>query len=97
VLELSENNQTPMEKAEAHFVEKQKRAADRRQASAEYISEAKARAVKTARLRELRLAKEEAERAAGSSEPPKARTERGPRRVKGKTLSSHILIRAGKV
>jgi hypothetical protein len=85
-----------MEKAEARFAEKQKRAADRTQATAEYISEAKARAVKTARLRELRLAKEEAERAAGLSKPVKAGTGRAQRSVKGKTLSSRILTRSRK-
>ena len=93
---MSGSNQTFKEMAESHFAEKQKRAADRSQATAEYISEAKARAVKTARLRELRLAKEEAERAAGSSKPMKTGTELGRRSVKGNTLSSRILVRSRK-
>jgi hypothetical protein len=93
---MSTNNPTLMEKAEARFAEKQKKAADRTQAIAEYISEARARALKTARLRELRLAREEAERAAGPSKPLKARIPRAARSVKGKTLSSRILIRSHK-
>jgi len=53
-----------MQKAESRFLETQKKAAERSKAMAEYQSEAKARAIKTARLRELRLAKEEADRIA---------------------------------
>jgi hypothetical protein len=93
---LSESKQTIMEKAEARFAEKQKKAADRNQATTEYRSEAKARAVKTARLRELRLAKEAADRAAGLSEPVKAKVERAPRSTRGKTLFSRVLHRARK-
>ena len=93
---MSANNPTLMEKAEARFAEKQKKAVDRTQAAAEYISEAKARALKTKRLRELRLAKEEADRAGEQPKPPKARIQRAARSVKGKTLSSRILIRSRK-
>ena len=93
---MSEIKQTIMQRAEARFAENQKKVADRKQATAQYISEAKARAVKTERLRELRLAKEEADRATGSVSPPKARAERTPRSVKGKTLFSRILVKSGK-
>jgi hypothetical protein len=93
---MSANDPTLMEKAEARFAEKQKRAANRMQATAEYISEARARALKTARLREMRLAKEEGERAAGPAKPAKAKIPRAARSVKGKTLSSRILTRSRK-
>jgi hypothetical protein len=66
---MAEGNQTIMEKAEARFVDKQKKTAERNKATAEYVSEAKAREIKTARLRELRLAKEEADRAAEAANP----------------------------
>ena len=56
---MSSNNNNIMEKAEARFLETQKKAAERSKATAEYMSEAKARAVKTAKLRDLRLAKGE--------------------------------------
>jgi len=93
---LTDNNPTIMEKAQARFIETQKKTADRNKATAEYVSEAKARAVKTARLRELRLAKEEAERAAEASKPVKTERKRAPRSVKGKTLFSRILTNATK-
>jgi hypothetical protein len=76
-----------MEKAEARFADAQKRTADRNKATTEYMSEAKARALKTARLRELRLAKEEADRVAGFLDPVKAKVRRSPRSTRGKTLS----------
>lgn len=85
-----------MEKAEARFAENQKRVADRSKATSEYMSEAKARALKTARLRQLRLAKEEADRAAGLLQPVKAIVQRAPRSTKGKTLFSRVLHKAGK-
>ncbi|RRH93421.1 hypothetical protein EH240_29690 [Mesorhizobium tamadayense] len=74
-------NQSIMEKAEARFLEKQKKTAEQNKATAEYLSEAKARTIKTARLRELRLAKEEADRVAEALNPaPKKK--RVPRTVK---------------
>jgi hypothetical protein len=85
-----------MEKAQARFAETQKKAADRNKATAEYVSEAKARAVKTARLRELRLAKEEVERAAEPAKPVKVKTQRVPRTTKGKTHFSRIVTRVAK-
>ncbi|MEI9421237.1 hypothetical protein O7A70_08665 [Mesorhizobium sp. Cs1299R1N1] len=66
---MADGNQTIMEKAEARFVDKQKKNAERNKATAEYMSEAKAREIKTARLRELRLAKEEADRVAEALNP----------------------------
>ena len=61
---MSESSQSAMQKAELRFLEAQKKSAERNKAMAEYQAEAKARAAKTARLRELRLAKEEADRKA---------------------------------
>jgi 3-hydroxyacyl-CoA dehydrogenase len=68
-LTMADGNQSIMEKAEARFVDKQKKTAERNKATAEYMSEAKARIIKTARLRELRLAKEEADRVAEALNP----------------------------
>lgn len=90
---MSETKQTIMEKAEARFADKQKKAMDRNQATFEYMSEAKVRAAKTVRLRALRLAKEEADRAAGVLQPVKAAVQRAPRSIRGKTLSSRIRVR----
>ncbi|MGX9144829.1 hypothetical protein [Mesorhizobium sp. 128a] len=59
---MVDGNQSIMEKAEARFMDKQKKTADRDKATSDYISEARAREIKTARLRGLRLAKEEADR-----------------------------------
>ena len=87
---MSSNNQSIMEKAESRFLETQKKAADRNKATAEYMSEAKARAVKTAKLRELRLAKEELDRAAAALIPEKPKKKRVPRTVKGKTVHSRV-------
>ena len=79
--------------AEARFAKSQKKLAEGLQATTEYMAEAKVRAAKTARLRELRLAKEEADRAAGTLEPAKIKRERAPRSTKGKTLFSRILLK----
>ena len=87
---MSSNNPNIMEKAEARFLETQKKAADRSKATAEYVSEAKARSVKTARLRELRLAKEELDRAAAALVPEKPKKKRVPRTVKGTTVHSRV-------
>jgi hypothetical protein len=93
---LSGNNQTLMQKAEARFAERQKKTSDRMLATAEYESEAKARAVKTAKLRQLRLAREEVERSEQPSKPVKAKAQRAQRSVKGKTLFSRVLVKAAK-
>ena len=61
---MAETSQNIIQKAETRFLETQKKTAERNKAMAEYQSEAKARAIKTAKLRELRLAKEEEDRAA---------------------------------
>lgn len=66
---MADGNQTLMEKAQARFVDKQKKTAEHNKATAEYMSEARAREIKTKRLRELRLAKEEADRAAEALNP----------------------------
>ena len=66
---MAESNPSIMEKAEARFVDKQKKTAERNKATAEYMTEAKLRVIKTAKLRELRLAKEEADRIAEALNP----------------------------
>lgn len=82
ILPMAEGNQNIMEKAQARFMENQKKTAERNKATAEYLSEAKARAIKTARLRELRLAKEEADRAAAALNPVAPKKKRAARTVK---------------
>ena len=54
---MADGNQSIMEKAEARFMDKQKKTAERNKATSDYMSEARAREIKTARLRGLRLAK----------------------------------------
>ncbi|UCI21835.1 hypothetical protein FJ970_13140 [Mesorhizobium sp. B2-1-8] len=66
---MADGNHTLMEKAQARFVDKQKKTAEHNKATAEYMSEARAREIKTKRLRELRLAKEEADRMAEAQNP----------------------------
>ena len=66
---MVDSRQNIMEKAELRFLETQKKTADRAKATIEYQTEAKLRATKTARLRELRLAKDEAARAAEALRP----------------------------
>jgi hypothetical protein len=78
---VSESGQNIMQKAESRFLETQKKTAERNKAMAEYQSEAKARAIKTARLKELRLAKEEADRVA-ELEAEAAKPKRKPRSAK---------------
>jgi hypothetical protein len=85
---MAEASQSIMEKAEARFMEKQTKTVERNKATAEYLSEAKVRIIKTARLRELRLAKEEADRVAEALNPaPKKK--RTPRAVK-KAASTEV-------
>ncbi len=74
---MADSRQNIMEKAELRFLETQKKAEET--AKVQYQTEAKVRAAKTARLRELRLAKDEAERAAEASmstEPARKRASR---------------------
>ena len=73
---MAEIAQNIMEKAQSRFLETQKKTADRNKATVEYQSEAKTRAIKTARLRELRLAKDEAERAAEALKPVEPKKKR---------------------
>lgn len=68
---MAERTQNIMEKAEARFIETQKKAAARNTAMLEYQAEAKARAKKTAELRELRLARDQAALDAEASKPEK--------------------------
>lgn len=93
---MDETRKAITQRKSDRLIEQQKRATDRMQASSEYMIEAKARVAKTTRLRALRLAKEEADRASGLLQPPKARVERGPRSIKGKTLSARILTKGRK-
>lgn len=65
-----------LEKAQSRSNEAQKKTAERNSAMADYQSEAKARAAKTARLRELRLAKDEADRAAEALKPVEPKKKR---------------------
>jgi hypothetical protein len=67
-------------KAEARFLETQRKTMDRAKATIEYQTEAKLRAVKTARLRELRFARDEAERAAEALKPAAPKKKRGSHR-----------------
>ncbi len=60
---MAESREIIMEGPNRAFLRRRIRA-DWQKARVEYQTEAKLRAVKTARLRELRLAKDEAERAA---------------------------------
>lgn len=78
---MAEGNQSIMEKAEARFMDKQKKTAERSKATAEYMSEARAREIKTARLRELRLAKEEADRVAEALNPTPKKKRAAVRKV----------------
>jgi hypothetical protein len=67
------------DKSQARTLENQKKVAERSKATAEYMSEAKATALKTARLRELRLARDEADRAAEALKPAPAPKKRASR------------------
>ena len=72
---MSDNSSDMRAKANTRFQDAQKKTADRKQASNEYETEAKAREVKTAKLKALRLAKEAEDRlvAALTPEPVKAK------------------------
>ena len=77
---MAEGRQNIMEKAESRFLETQKKTADRNKAYVEYQTEAKLRALKTARLRELRFARDEAERAAEALKPAEPKKKRASHR-----------------
>jgi hypothetical protein len=72
--------QTKYWKRPTRFLETQKKSADRAKATIEYQTEAKLRAQKTARLRGLRLAKDEAERAAEALKPAAPKKKRASHR-----------------
>ena len=76
---MVDSRQNIMEKAESRFLETQRKTADRAKATIEYQTEAKLRALKTARLRELRFAKDEAERAAEALKPAAPKKKRASR------------------
>ena len=77
---VAESRQSILEKAQSRFLETQKTPADRNRPAAEYQSEAKARALRTARLRDLRLAKDEAERIAEALKPVEPKKKQASRR-----------------
>ncbi len=77
---MAESRQNIMEKAETRFLETQKKAEDGAKRTIQYQTEAKLRATKTARLRELRLAKDEAERAAEALKPAAPKKKRASHR-----------------
>ncbi|EHK55764.1 hypothetical protein [Allomesorhizobium alhagi] len=87
---MADANQNIMEKAQSRFIETQKKTAERNKATAEYHSEAKARVIKTAKLRELRLAKEEQDRAAEALKPVEPKKKRAPRASKSKELPTSV-------
>ena len=66
---MADDTQSIIDKAETRFLETQKKNADKARAMTEYHTQAKLRAQKTAKLRELRLAREEADRAAEALKP----------------------------
>lgn len=76
---MADNRQNIMDKAETRFLETQKKNADKARAMNEYQIEAKLRAQKTAKLRELRLAKDEADRAAEALKPAPVKKKRASR------------------
>lgn len=76
---MTDSRQNIMEKAETRFLETQKKNAERAKAMNEYQTEAKLRAQKTAKLRELRLARDEAERAAEAAKPATPKKKRASR------------------
>lgn len=87
---MADANQNIMEKAQSRFIETQKKTAERNKATAEYQSEAKARAIKTAKLRELRLAKEEQDRAAEALKPVEPKKKRASRAGRSKELPTSL-------
>ena len=66
---MADDTQNIIDKAETRFLETQKKNADKARAMAEYLTKGKLREQKTARLRSLRLARDEADRAAEAAKP----------------------------
>lgn len=73
---MSDNSNDIRAKANTRFLDAQKRVADRQQSSNDYVSEAKAREVKTAKLKALRLAKEAEDRLAAALMPAPVKAKR---------------------
>ena len=73
---MADGNPNILEKAQTRFLETQKKTNERNKAMGDYLSEAKQRAVKTAKLRELRLAKEAADREAEALKPVEPKRKR---------------------
>jgi len=73
---MNTQTQTHMEKAKERFLILQKKTADKNAALHEYETKVQARIVKTAGLRALRLAKEEADRIAATKKPASAKRQR---------------------
>jgi hypothetical protein len=63
-------------KAQSRFLETQKKQTDRKTAASEYEQEARARTAKTAKLKALRVAKEEADRVAAAAAPVSTKSKR---------------------
>jgi hypothetical protein len=76
---MSDNSNDIRAKANTRFLETQKKAADRKQASNDYESEAKAREAKTAKLKALRLAKEAEDRLTAALTPAPVKAKRASR------------------
>jgi hypothetical protein len=68
---LASDTQSSRERAEARFDRLQRQKREGEAASRDYEAQAKAVDDKTARLKALRMAKEEAEREAAANAPPK--------------------------
>ncbi len=69
-------------RAEERFKLKEQRAADARQVIDEVTAAGVAERIKTARLRELRLAREQAEQAAAAAAPPSRTKARAPAKAR---------------
>jgi hypothetical protein len=76
---MSDNSNDIRAKANTRFLDTQKKAAERKQASNDYESEAKAREVKTAKLKALRLAKEAEDRLTAALMPTPVKPKRASR------------------
>jgi hypothetical protein len=76
---MSDNSSDMRAKANSRFQDAQKKAIDRKQASNEYESEAKAREIKTAKLKALRLAKEAEDRLTAALMPAPVKAKRASR------------------
>lgn len=76
---MSDNSSDIRAKANTRFLDTQKKVADRKQAANDYESEAKAREIKTAKLKALRLAKEAEDRLTAALTPVAAKPKRASR------------------